>query len=1059
MTQPANSNYTSAEVQAVVQKLVLSTISRTYDTLGVRRTDLTFNDVQQAAAGVFILYPNSPFYVVKLGLQRVLLDQVPAEQALFDRLLAAVQVMGRQLLPVTDISPLFGVQSSLQNLATAAASRTSATMDITQAPAYQQLSTNAAAFLQGPAGQAVKQNGSIVQTPQQAVTTIPGLMTRLQASHSKLVSTVKGLVGAIDDYNSLNLPNVVIQSVLANAASLVGSDAAALNSLTPTQRLATIRQVVLNLLASQSLVSTFGSFTGPTDYYTLNGLGRPYSDAAHPANPASLISLHPRSYIIVAGHNDDLNITADGGSPVDVTLNPSTVAVLNGLSPDTYFVFVPPSVGPPVVVGNDVVKVSISGDPSSPYTIPLTDGTRTADQVVADFNAVLPSDVRVSSYYLPLRFHGLMDVPAGTDQTLTLTVPGSANFGPTPGGLGVQVGDSVSVLSGANAGAGPAGGYFRISAVTFVSGSWTVTVTGTTSAQPGALVEIGPAARAVRVACVSPLTQVQPEVSISVFGDTPVSANACATLGFGNGVYSQCLQSTADRVAADINTKTGTLQAGTSVNTYATVKTAHTDTTNASRVVFSEAEAMGTTTFATTTVTYTVGSLTLAGTISSGDTIALRSGPSPGNGYVITTVNGVTVTDHELAVGDVIVGTGSFAGTGGTNVDAEFGPTLLAQKYQQLVINGGPNNGTYVVAGTGATAIDVLLSQALPVVRALTSPTTNPLTMSASLGDLHVTFTSKNTTTASALSLAGTAASLFFAAVPATAVGTTSWFQLPSIPANLQAGDILAFYPSDYNEPYNAYEILSIIAPLNVIQVDQDSVGSGYIPDGTSWQFSVQPVPFARLHYGTKNDFTLVQSELQTWLDLPENQPTYFTNLNALVNPLLVNATPTAEQVGAAASGIEAIYRFLTTAEATSQSIDPSSSLQGIIPMFTIEPVTAVDTLIASYTAKGSDAAVDTLLSGAFTSFFGLTAETSSYAGAFQAATRAVAANDLPVSKMNRPEAVSGQLISQTTSPDFEYAANGVTEQLQGEQVNPPTDFGKPSNYGTNIGPSNVAGT
>ena len=71
MTQPVNptsptTGYSQDEINAVVQQLVLSSITVPIDTLGVRRSDLQFNQFQQTAAGLFVLYPNAPFYVMWL---------------------------------------------------------------------------------------------------------------------------------------------------------------------------------------------------------------------------------------------------------------------------------------------------------------------------------------------------------------------------------------------------------------------------------------------------------------------------------------------------------------------------------------------------------------------------------------------------------------------------------------------------------------------------------------------------------------------------------------------------------------------------------------------------------------------------------------------------------------------------------------------------------------------------------------------------------------------------------------------------------------------------------
>ena len=1160
MTQPApNSNYTPEEIQAVVQKLVLSTITRTYDTLGVRRTDLTFNDIQQAAAGVFILHPNSPFYVLQQGMRRVQ-DLITSEAAILDALLAAVAVIGRPLLPVKDVSPLFNVQAALQNLGTAAAARGGAFTDITKTPAYQQLSVSTQAFLSGPAGQAVKNNGAIVQTPQQAVAAIPALMTQLATAHANLVATVTSLVGGIDDYNSLNLPSVVISSVLANGAALVGADAAALNTLTPTQRLASIRSVILNLLATKAVVDKFGTFSGPSDYYTLTGLGTPYSDAQHLATPALAQSDRGGGAAIILGVSDTLHLTVDGAAPFDLVLNPSIMAELDGSQDDSHFVigngllqlgsggnypnnnkfkvkvggvsyvatltdsadataasitgtgdtttagwyggggsldgktlsitidglstrfvtFVAPAdvnalvnqintvleATPHGVVASNAANrlvlttvniglgVSVTADqvfigPANPV-LGFADGQtasgaiypRTADQVAADIQAALPAGAAAEAYYAPLHFSGLMDIPAGVDQIWTLHLVGSSDLV----ALGVTTSDTANVLSGPNAGQ-----RFPITHVT----SSTITVSGVTVLQVGANLEIGAANRRVKLLLTNPAAQVPAETTLQVYADDAPSTAALLTLGFTAGVTSQSQLTTADRVATDINSKTGVLTAGTAITTTnGPLVTAHMDVLDPHHVVFMEAAAAGTTTFVGTQVTFTVTSLTTGGPVSTGGTIALRDGPSPGNGYVIATVNGVAAGAHTLAVGDVVVANGSFAGVGAVGVNAEFGPTLGIAKYRVVTITGGPNAGNYFVSGQGDTEIDVLLIVGLAVVRSSFSPTTGPMTLTASLGDMHLTLASKNTTTASSLVLAGDAAPLFFTVPPKTQLGTSQWVQLPAIPDGLQVGDILEYYPTDYNNPSFSYVIQQIIPTLKVIQVGLDSGSNAYVPDGSSWQFSPQPVPFARLHFGIKNDFGFTQGLLQTWLALPENQALYLQNLNAVINPILVNTNPTAVQVGNAKQGLNALYQFLTTAMAQQLLGNPAVALQAILQTFTIEPVPAIDTLIQSFTQKGSDLAVDILLKGEFSAFFGLTVDGASYSGAMQMATRAVAMNDLPVRKINRSSVQSSQLISQSQSPDFEYSANLAAETIPGAQVDPPTSLGsgEPSNYGTTSG-------
>jgi hypothetical protein len=1032
MTQPAAAPYTSAEVQAVVMKLVQSSIAYPLDTLGVRRTDLTFGDFQQAASSIFILSPNAPFYVLWLGTQR-LNDAITAEASICAQLLSAIQALGVPVSPITDISTLFNAQAALQNLGAAAAARGGTFTNIQSTPGFQQLQKNTTAFLQGP-GQNVVQQGQIVQTPQQARASIPGLVSQLKTAHAALMASVLLLVDGIQNYNSINLPAVVSSSVLANASSLVGADAAALNSLTPDQRLQQVRQVVLDIIATQTVVQTYCSFNGPSQFIPLTGTGIPYSDATHLATPAVAQATLGGGVAIVAGASDDLNLTLDGGTPFDLILSPSAVATLSSQLAEPYTIGngVTPPTPPNPTPDNNMLQVKVGG---TTYTATLTTGlTRSAAHVAADIQASMPANITAAPYYFPLYYSGGIDIVAGTNTTWTLPVPGISDFV----ALGITAtNSSVTVASGPNAGTYP------VTAVT----SSSITVTGTFTAQLNFQVEIGAVNRGVQIFINDPATDVPLETTISVTGTTPIATSCAQTLGFVPGVTSSCKLSTPDQVSAYINTLTTQAVAGT-VNGYSLLGApAHTTVLTPTEVVFAEAESSGAQSFVGTTLTYTVASITAAGTISTGDTIALRSGNAATNGYTITTVNGAAATGHQLAVGDVIVATGSFSGSAASSIDAEFGPTIVAVKYDVVNIPTGVNQGQYFVQGNGDTAIDIELISSLPM------PFTAgqlPVEMAVNYGQMFLTLSSLNKTTLSSVKVQGTGGALFFSPVPFTQLGTTPWFQLPSIPQNLQAGDMLYTYATQYNEPSAIYAILGV----------QPSVGTGIIElqpeivDGTSWVFTPQPPPYAALAYGVNNDYLVVQGEWMGWLAAPPQQSNFFDNFNAVLNPILANTNPRAVDIGNAVNMLNELYGLLTSAQATATGRDPTLTLQSISASFTVESVPAIDTMVTTYQAKGADLAVNTLLSGDFATFFGLTSMGSSYGGAMQMAIQAVAMNDLPIRKINRSVVQTSQVISQTATPDPEYpAAVGVTEQLQQEQLSPPAALGsgQPSDFGTTV--------
>jgi hypothetical protein len=94
-----------------------------------------------------------------------------------------------------------------------------------------------------------------------------------------------------------------------------------------------------------------------------------------------------------------------------------------------------------------------------------------------------------------------------------------------------------------------------------------------------------------------------------------------------------------------------------------------------------------------------------------------------------------------------------------------------------------------------------------------------------------------------------------------------------------------------------------------------------------------------------------------------------------------------------------------------------------------------VDTLIQGFLEKGADRAVDILLSANFSGFFGLSADSSSYAGNMLQTLRSMAREDLPINKFNRKESVQGKLLSSAASDDFEFSSSDIEKTVP---VNPP---------------------
>lgn len=1031
-------DFTADEIQAAVEQIVQSSITRTYDSLGVRRQDVSFNQIQTAAAGIFILYPLAPFYCVFLGAQR-LLESIAGEVAVVDQLVEGVSSLSRLVLDVEDLSPLHNAQAALQALSSAVSG--GAPADITKLPQYQRYTSNVNTFLAGPAS-AVKQNGAIVPTPPEARANIPSLLSQLQQAHVATVEAATLLAGSIVDFSSINLSALVAQGIINNASSVLAKDTAALNALPAAQRLSAIRTPILNLIAAKSVITTFGSFTGPSAFYSITGQGRPYSDALHLATPAVLRATKGPPYNVQSGVNDILTFTLDGAGPtVSVILPSSRYATLAATiveappaesgSVDGYLIGdgTHPTGLPTgtTVPTNNLLHFKISGQSfTDDIVVPLTvcnDGPtvqrRTAQNIADDINAVLVGIVGTAliaePYFYPtVHFQGALNVTptGGSDADFTMYVPGASSFAV------IAVGDIIVVSSGPNA------DIYDV----MLSTSTTISATARTitpTLQTNQLSTVGPRDRAVRFRAVEPAT-VDEEWTITIFGESPIVADTATTLGFGIGYSVTSAPEEPSDIVSAVNqqqrrvTASSVVDAGPSFSCY-------TDPNDPFHVTASRYQGTATLSFGSGQITLTGFTGLVAAGVLDGDTVVLR-----GQNNSSWTV--FSHTDTQL------VAFGSATPTTGPGVAFEVGPPLDIFEWKTLQITTGPNRGNYVVAGEGVSPIDILLRLRSPIGHYVDQATLQPVVQNAVLGIEYLTFASPTATISSSVAVAGTGVSLIWSSPPAPATGSTPYFFIPRPSAGgvPTADDLLELFPTSYASPSAIYTVTTVdqITGGFVVGVRPD------IPDlPSSWAFGPIPPPYAALRHGHVVDFQSFQTALANWLSLPAQQTTlFFQAVNRTINPLLANTNPSAASVGTAKSQLLQLGALLSVDIAQQNNQFPSSTLESILKNYVVDSVSQIDTLIKTYRAQGADAAIDVLIGGQFSSFFSLTQDGTSYAGQMQAAMRAVAQNDLPVRRVNRINAVQARQIGSAQSPDYEFSQEDTEANLKPDA---PADFEK----------------
>lgn len=1071
-------NYSPEEVQSVVEKLVLSNISRPYDSLGTRRPDISFNEIQESVVSLLLLTPSAPFYLAFLGAQRAL-DLISEEAALIEAILQNIVVVGRPTFPITDISSLVNAEVALFDLQSAAGNRTKGFTDISTSPPFIRFNKNVERFL-SVAGLNVKDGNLIVPTPSEARQNLPAQISNLKALNDQLKGVIGLLALALDDYGSLNLPSIAAQRVIQRARELVQARRQSLEGLSAADRLLVIRQTVLELLASKAVVKQYGSFGPVESTLFITGTGTPYSDATHLAEPAVLTGLSG-PYAVVAGKNtidfwmDQVVVAKLNGAVVSCTAPGGNFIQFQGASfsalglsvGDVIYVRVGPNAGTrwsitaftdvqidasgvviPVAGAGPVLEIwkgpdasfnlplsyvaYLDGQVSEPFlvlagqtdevrlqldgagglTVPLTAGAaRTALQICADFNAVLgATDYQAIPVFAPLKFSGNVDTTVvGPITTFTLKfsgTPPASSFLP----LGVVVGDLVDVLAGENAGnlysitvVDPAGQFVSC---TLVSGVPTI-------ATQSDNINLGEQHRRIRLINVNPSAGVPAQSSIQILNDSSLHRESAKNLGYFGEVGAACRPSDAQEFVSFFKGVTNALEGSvTSEVVLGPGFKARADLTDPTLLYLYRINFTGSVTAGfLTTVTSNTGGFLEAG-VQLGDVLVIRSGP---NTNARVTVTG-SITDTSFA------GTASVPLTATSGIALEVGPIGSWPYGSKVEIQAGPNAGSYLTQGQDALVPwKLTLRGTLPQLRAgLNSPLSFLVTVSSE----RAAFKSLSPTTSSRVTANGPDTSWLFTSMPEEAVGVTSWFELPSTPKALEVGDFLEIYTTQYNVPAATLTITSVEARLNVIglsPVDKEAQ--------VARTFGTELPPFAKLRAHKVLSYSSFSNDLKDWLQLDVNQELYWKNLNAALNPILVNANPTKVQIATAAQGIEEIYKHLTAVGAARVSYT-GKTLEGILDGYNVDAVEAVDTFIRTYKERGADRAIDLLVAGNYTDFFNLSFDGMSYAGHVQELVRLVQRLDLPLNKFGRNDTRANYVQASQVGDDLEYSDADLDEKV-----------------------------
>ena len=998
------------EVALSVAKIVPGFVRYQYGALGTRALDRSYSDFRNGVLGALLTRDGAPFYIVKLARDR-LVKYIEQVRTTAEALQGACTGAARRVQPVSRTSSLSNARVALEALAKSTAERTGVYQSIATIPTFRRFENNLNQFL-SEEGKKANYRGELTDTPAQAQAKIRPLAMQLRGEWDELLRLTALWATSVDVYMSMNLPATLSQVIMENAGTLLGDRIEELNAMTPEERLTVLRELVVDVIAVKTTVKNFGSLEPPTTFILLEGVGGVYADSTHAANAATLPSDFPSGYSVYLGQ-DTLQLLVDGTH--SLTINP----------PGSYIARHDCQTRGPfeVTAGMDLLRLSYERN------LTTTVATTTEDVTLPNGSAVQPWEIAGAVTAQTTQALGglYMAIPKTTQEADIVMVDGNtANFTLINGLLWADLG----VVSGDKLVVDDTDSSYNYTAwdVTSVSGA-TITcdlLQGTVVADEGAInVSVGED-QYIRffITLRQTSTALTYRTALQLLDG---EEGTCASIGLYATSKMYTHRTPASTFADWVNKSTsaasvdGTPRLSASaeledLHIYTSARTHTEDALLVSFYIF-----RGEVTIVSASGGSTVlENADLAAAVSFGHIVAFRGTSSSDDTNTWGLVTGIS--GSQVTVNHQITGTGTALVESGR---ALFSYTNVRRELELVVNDDTENNGRYPVSAD--PCVDPLTLRLLRAFPSYIGLGGQPVLLAeVQLCRYVVVLKSLNTLLASSIRVLGTGNfdDNFVTPTPKTVVGTTSWFQLPSIPRRLEPGDYLEVHNVDPITPSVVSKVISIDSSNKLIELETP------LPvDQATVNFSVTNVlPFARLRKAVKQNFDEVSGNLKTWLELPNIVPLrMFRSLDAALNPVVANSPPSMAQ-----ANLPKVILDITLAQL--------DELEAYLNVYDADVVTEVDSLIKGYTQKGMDRAIDVLLSGDFSTFFGLSMDTSSYSGNLQYALREVQKGDYPVRKDNRNnsvDAVEEQTIATFDDVDFEYNPDQLDTNQRIDTVEP----------------------
>lgn len=250
--------FTDEELEGAILKFLQSEVSVDRSDKGVRDILKTKEQVYELVGGVFLLRPRAFFSVCWMA-SNALRAEVAEQLVDLQVLLDAAPRVSDVSQPVESTAELYNAEAAMLSLTAAFSAREGGVRGAIS-PSVQRFTASVDRFMRSELLKNTVVQGVVVKTGEQLQEDIASTWVRMRARQEQLMVAVSRLKNALNEFESVRLPDVVVggilkrvQARLAEITAIMESDAAAANS----------REALLELSAMRVLLQQASSFKTP----------------------------------------------------------------------------------------------------------------------------------------------------------------------------------------------------------------------------------------------------------------------------------------------------------------------------------------------------------------------------------------------------------------------------------------------------------------------------------------------------------------------------------------------------------------------------------------------------------------------------------------------------------------------------------------------------------------------------------------------------------------------------------------------------------------------------